>query len=159
MSTNQDNHTEDLAKQLPDLMRALGSRTILYQQSIIKQLDISGNDFISIDLLNELGPMTAGELSKKTDLSTGTITALIDRLEKIGYARREKDPNDRRRVIIVPTYEEKTEIKTSYESLNQSMLNLADRYTPEQLTVINHFLTNAVAILDEELQANNQKKT
>lgn len=153
MSTNQDNQAEVLTKQLPDLMRALGSRTILYQQSIIKQLDISGNDFISIDLLNELGPMTAGELSKKTGLSTGSITALIDRLEKIGYARREKDPNDRRRVIIVPTYEEKTEIKTSYESLNSAMLNLATQYPPEQLTLINHFLTNAIAILDEELQS------
>lgn len=158
MSTNQD--ARDLtSKQLTDLMRALGSRTILYQQSVIKQLAISGNDFISIDLLNELGPMTAGELSKKTGLSTGTITALIDRLEKIGYARREKDPNDRRRVMIVPTYEEKAEIKTSYESLNLAMLDLADHYSYEQQMLINDFLTKAVALLDTELQQPQNKKT
>lgn len=151
MSTNQDHQSDLSQKKLTELMRALGSRTILYQQTVIKQLDISGNDFISIDLLNELGPMTAGELSKKTGLSTGTITALIDRLEKIGYARREKDPTDRRRVIIVPTYQEKPEIKTSYQSLNLAMLELADSYNNEQRTLINQFLTKAVAVLDSEL--------
>ncbi|TFJ71035.1 MarR family transcriptional regulator [Carnobacterium maltaromaticum] len=133
-------------------MRALGSRSILYQQSVIKRLNISGNDFISIDLLNELGPMTAGELSKKTGLSTGTITALIDRLEKIGYARREKDPKDRRRVIIVPTYEEKYEIKTSYESLNERMLQLAANYSDDECQLINDFLGQAIDVLDHELQ-------
>lgn len=34
--------------------------------------------------------MTAGELGKKTGLSTGSVTALVDRLEKAGYVAREK---------------------------------------------------------------------
>ena len=152
MSKNHNQNTNESHRQLTQQMRALGSRSILYQQSVIKRLNISGNDFISIDLLNELGPMTAGELSKKTGLSTGTITALIDRLEKIGYARREKDPKDRRRVIIVPTYEEKDEIKTSYESLNARMLQLAANYSDDECQLINDFLGQAIDVLDPELQ-------
>lgn len=152
MSKNHNQNTNESHRQLTQQMRAIGSRSILYQQSVIKRLNISGNDFISIDLLNELGPMTAGELSKKTGLSTGTITALIDRLEKIGYARREKDPKDRRRVIIVPTYEEKDEIKTSYESLNERMLQLAANYSDDECQLINDFLGQAIDVLDHELQ-------
>lgn len=152
MSKNHNQNTNESQRQLTQQMRAIGSRSILYQQSVIKRLNISGNDFISIDLLNELGPMTAGELSKKTGLSTGTITALIDRLEKIGYARREKDPKDRRRVIIVPTYEEKDEIKTSYESLNERMLQLAANYSDDECQLINDFLGQAIDVLDHELQ-------
>lgn len=152
MSKNHNQNTNESHRQLTQQMRAIGSRSILYQQSVIKRLNISGNDFISIDLLNELGPMTAGELSKKTGLSTGTITALIDRLEKIGYARREKDPKDRRRVIIVPIYEEKDEIKTSYESLNERMLQLAANYSDDECQLINDFLGQAIDVLDHELQ-------
>lgn len=152
MSKNHNQNTNESHRQLTQQMRAIGSRSILYQQSVIKRLNISGNDFISIDLLNELGPMTAGELSKKTGLSTGTITALIDRLEKIGYARREKDPKDRRRVIIVPTYEKKDEIKTSYESLNERMLQLAANYSDDECQLINDFLGQAIDVLDHELQ-------
>ena len=156
MSKNHNQNTNESHRQLTQQMRAIGSRSILYQQSVIKRLNISGNDFISIDLLNELGPMTAGELSKKTGLSTGTITALIDRLEKIGYARREKDPKDRRRVIIVPTYEEKDEIKTSYESLNERMLQLAANYSDDECQLINDFLGQAINVLDHELQTDQQ---
>lgn len=154
MSKNHNQNTNESHRQLTQQMRGLGSRSILYQQAVIKRLNISGNDFISIDLLNELGPMTAGELSNKTGLSTGTITALIDRLEKIGYARREKDPKDRRRVIIVPTYEEKDEIKTSYESLNASMLQLAASYSDDECQLINDFLGQSIDILDHELENN-----
>ncbi|WP_231620868.1 MarR family winged helix-turn-helix transcriptional regulator [Carnobacterium maltaromaticum] len=156
MSKNHNQNTNESHRQLTQQMRAIASRSILYQQSVIKRLNISGNDFISIDLLNELGPMTAGELSKKTGLSTGTITALIDRLEKIGYARREKDPKDRRRVIIVPTYEEKDEIKTSYESLNERMLQLAANYSDDECQLINDFLGQAIDVLDHELQTDQQ---
>lgn len=148
-----------LKKQFTSLMRGYGARTILHQQNVATSLGVSNNDFISIDILRETGPITAGELASKTSLSTGTITALIDRLEKIGYVRREKDPKDRRRVMIVPTYEHKEEIKEIYSSLNQSMLNLANQYSQEELTLINNFLAASSQILDEEIQSfSNTKK-
>ncbi|MBO0441944.1 MarR family winged helix-turn-helix transcriptional regulator [Candidatus Enterococcus ikei] len=153
MSNNQTNsNSSPAAQQLTSLLRGFGSRSILHQQAIVHSLGISPNDFISIDLLNELGPLTAGELAEHTGLSTGTITALIDRLEKNGYARREKDPNDRRRVIIVPTYEDKEEIQKAYMPLDSAMNALAQEYSEKELENINHFLEKAVLVLDEQLQ-------
>lgn len=152
MSNNQIVNTTVAIEQLTSLLRGFGSRSILHQQAIVHSLGIPANDYISIDLLNELGPLTAGELAEKTGLSTGTITALIDRLEKIGYARREKDPNDRRRVIIVPTYEDKEEIQQAYEPLNLAMQNVAKNYSEKELQIINQFLSEAVSVLDTQLQ-------
>lgn len=148
MSNNQN----IAINQLTALLRGFGSRSILHQQAIVQSLGIPANDYISIDLLNELGPLTAGELADKTGLSTGTITALIDRLEKIGYARREKDPNDRRRVIIVPTYEDKEEIKKAYQPLDMAMQELGQEYSEKELQIINQFLSQAVSVLDKQLQ-------
>ena len=47
--------------------------------------------------------MTAGELAKAAGLTTGAVTAVIDRLEKAGVAQRVADPKDRRRVRIEAT--------------------------------------------------------
>ncbi|ALS00738.1 MarR family transcriptional regulator [Enterococcus silesiacus] len=152
MSNNQRSTANVSIDQLTTLLRGFGSRSILHQQAIVHSLGIPANDYISIDLLNELGPLTAGELAEKTGLSTGTITALIDRLEKIGYARREKDPNDRRRVIIVPTYDDREEIKKAYQPLDTAMKKLAQDYSEKELEMINQFLTKAVSVLDDQLQ-------
>lgn len=152
MSNNRTVKEADSKEYFTLLVRGLGSRSILHQQGIVGQLGMSANDFISIDLLNEEGPMTAGELATRTGLSTGTMTALIDRLEKIGYAKREKDPLDRRRVMIVPTYEDKEEIQQVYEPIHQAMLALANQYSEEEITFINHFLENTNAVLDQQLK-------
>ncbi|GAB3840759.1 MarR family transcriptional regulator [Kribbella italica] len=45
-------------------------------------------------------PMTAGALAAELGLTTGTVTTLLDRLERDGHVRRERDPTDRRRVIV-----------------------------------------------------------
>ena len=44
--------------------------------------------------------VTAGDLARLTGLTTGAVTGIIDRLERAGFARRERDPEDRRRVYV-----------------------------------------------------------
>lgn len=102
MSRDRHNQVTIQQEDLTLRMRGLGSRTVLYQQKVATSLGLYNNDFLSIDILQEKGPITAGELSKLTGLTTGSITTLVDRLEKNGFVRREHDPNDRRKVIIVP---------------------------------------------------------
>lgn len=152
MSSHQHEPSTELKEDFTLLMRGLGSRTILYQQNVAASLGLYNNDFISIDILRETGPITAGELSKKTGLTTGSITALVDRLEKIGYVRRENDPNDRRRVIIVPQYEDKEEITNTYLPLHAAMIELASSYSAEELTLITKFLGKASAVLEGQIQ-------
>ena len=56
-----------------------------------------------LDVLSIEGPVTAGRLAEVTGLTTAAITAVIDRLERLGYARRTRDPSDRRKVIVEVT--------------------------------------------------------
>ena len=46
------------------------------------------------------GPMPAGEISTRMHYTTGTMTAILDTLERKGYVRRMADPSDRRRVLV-----------------------------------------------------------
>ncbi|MFC7679843.1 MarR family winged helix-turn-helix transcriptional regulator [Paenibacillus sp. GCM10028914] len=132
-------------------MRGLGTRIILHQQNVAASLGLYNTDLISVDILRETGPITAGELSKQIGLATGSVTALIDRLEKSGYVRRENDPSDRRRVIIVPDYENKEEIINTYIPLHNAMVNLISSYTPEELELITQFLGKASRVLEDQI--------
>ncbi|ANA82440.1 MarR family transcriptional regulator [Paenibacillus glucanolyticus] len=152
MSSKQQDQPTDLQENLTLRMRRLGTRTVLYQQQVASSLGLYNNDFISIDILHEKGPITAGELSKLTGLTTGSVTALIDRLEKSGYVRRENDPKDRRKVIIVPLYEDKEEVSETYLKLYASMMDLASSYTEEELELITQFLGKASTVLEEQIQ-------
>ncbi|NOU66540.1 MarR family transcriptional regulator [Paenibacillus sp. LMG 31461] len=151
MSSYQDEQPTDLQEQFTLRMRSLGTRTVLYQQNVATSLGLYNNDFISIDILRDRGPITAGELSKLTGLATGSITALIDRLEKNGYVRRQNDPNDRRKVIIVPLYENKEDVSQTYLPLHSAMVKLASSYTEEELAFITKFLDQASHVLDEQI--------
>ncbi len=132
-------------------MRSLGNRTVLYQQSVATALGLYNNDFLSIDILHEKGPITAGELSKLTGLTTGSVTALIDRLEKTGFVQRQPDPQDRRKVIIVPLYENNEDVSRIYLQLHAEMLKLASFYSDEELALITKFLGQASAVLEDQI--------
>ncbi|HXY33740.1 MAG TPA: MarR family transcriptional regulator [Planctomycetaceae bacterium] len=59
-------------------------------------------DLIAASYLYDAGPATAGWLAEKTGLTTGAMTTCIDRLERAGFAMREADASDRRKVMIKP---------------------------------------------------------
>ena len=151
MSTNKYNKAANHHENFVQLMRGLGTRSVLYQQKVATSLGLYNHDFIAVDILRESGAITAGELSRLTGLTTGSITALIDRLEKAGYVRRENDPNDRRRVIIIPQYEHKEEVKEQYYALHEAMVELASTYTEDELKLITQFLENASTVLENQI--------
>ena len=59
-------------------------------------------DLIAASYIHDVGSATAGRLAEVTGLTTGAMTACIDRLERAGFAKREADPRDRRKVVIKP---------------------------------------------------------
>ncbi|GAF07749.1 YcgE protein [Paenibacillus pini JCM 16418] len=133
-------------------IRSLSTRIILYQQNIANALGVYNNDLKTVDILRETGPITAGELSRYTGLATGTITSLIDRLELSGYVKRQHDPSDRRRVIIVPTYEQKSEVQEIYKPIQKAMDNLCTAYSEEELKIIHHFINSMSGMLEKQIQ-------
>ncbi|AXV43255.1 MULTISPECIES: MarR family winged helix-turn-helix transcriptional regulator [Staphylococcus] len=150
---NDDNNQNDVKhNDIVTSFRDLGRRVVLYQHKIAEQLDVYNHDWTTIDMLSETGPITAGELGRRVGLTTGSVTALVDRLERAGYVKRERHPKDRRSIMIVPQYEDKSEVQHAYETLNQHMTELTNQYTAEQMETIQSFLKATTAILDNEIE-------
>ena len=81
-------------------MRRNGSIMQLLGQMSAERIGINVTDLNCLNIVALTGPMTAGELARATGLTTASITGVLDRLEDGGFVRRERDPKDRRRVIV-----------------------------------------------------------
>jgi DNA-binding MarR family transcriptional regulator len=66
-------------------------------------LDVSRSDVSALDALQQLGPRTPSELGELLCLTSASVTALVDRLERQGWAIRDVHPTDRRKVVVTLT--------------------------------------------------------
>jgi DNA-binding MarR family transcriptional regulator len=129
--------------------RHLSTATVMFHQAIADRLGLNVTDHKCIDLLLTKGPMTAGELAGLTGLTTGAITAVIDRLEKAGFAERADDPRDRRRVIVEVVGKRVREIERLFEPFAATFGQLSARYSDKELDVILDFMNRSCDGLHE----------
>jgi DNA-binding MarR family transcriptional regulator len=110
-------------------------------------------DMQVIDILDSTDPMTAGQLADLTGLTTGAITGMLNRLEEAGLVRRERDPNDGRRVIVrlARGKDEKHEISSTFASLGKAWDEMASQYDDEQIAFLLEFLKRSNAISRKEI--------
>jgi DNA-binding MarR family transcriptional regulator len=111
-----------------------------FHDAVAGYLKINRTDLRCLDLLDQRGRQTAGELSEATGLSTGAVTVMLDRLERAGYARRVRDPGDRRRVMVEPTELARKYAAEIYAPLTAQAAPLYDRFTSQELDTIVTFL-------------------
>ncbi|HKX32171.1 MAG TPA: MarR family transcriptional regulator [Blastocatellia bacterium] len=132
--------------------RELSTAGVMFHSVVAERLGLNTTDHKALDLLIRLGPMTAGQLAELTGLTTGAVTGIIDRLERAELVRRERDLNDRRRVIIQPVLdpERMKELEGLFKSMAQAMAEMAASYNDQELKIILDYMTRSKQILQEE---------
>ncbi|HEX5142152.1 MAG TPA: MarR family transcriptional regulator [Dehalococcoidia bacterium] len=139
MTSSEDSAHIDVVRQVAREMRLMSSFDALFSQAVADRVGVHSTDIETLDLLNVLGPMTAGRLSQLTGLSTGATTRLVDRLVRAGFVRREPDDQDRRRVIIAPVPENLGDVSKLYVPLMDKLGAVWASFSDEELTVILRF--------------------
>lgn len=92
------------------------------------------------------------ELVKKTQLGKSTLTSMLDRLEAMGYVRRQRSDRDRRRILIFRTEKDKA-LERKYVELSEKMTELWYRGFAE--TEINQFEASLQKIRDNLVEYEN----
>ena len=155
------NHLE-LLESLEDQSRELSTRTVIFHHFIGERLGLNPTDHKCLDVIIRAGmSMTASQLADETGLSTGAITGVVDRLEKAGYVRRKRDPNDRRLVFINPLLD-KAMVKLSpiFDPIKKAGRNLYSKYTDEELTLILDYIISCNQMIQQiitNMKAENQR--
>jgi DNA-binding MarR family transcriptional regulator len=132
-------------------VRASQTATELLDSAVADYLGIDRSAYRAIDILDQEGPMTAGQLAERARLSPGAMTALLDRLEQRGLARRTRDTEDRRRVLVEVTPELRRRAAQLYGTPEEGAQGL-DGYTDEQLVFLIAFLRGSVAFQEERMR-------
>jgi DNA-binding MarR family transcriptional regulator len=131
---------EKLFQQLVDEIRAGQRATDAVDEAVSALMGINRTDGKVLDLLDQFGRMSAGELARHSGLTTGAVTAVIDRLERAGYVERVADPGDRRRVLVDMTDRAR---ELTWELMGKPLGEAAGptlgRYTNEQLELLLEF--------------------
>lgn len=109
-------------------------------EAVMDLLGVGRTDVICLDILDRLGTVTAGRLAAESRLTTGAVTAVLDRLEKVGLVRRASDPSDRRRVLVETTERARRIGREAYGPIAEAAMRFGHRFTPEQLEAILEFL-------------------
>ena len=132
-------------------MRASQTATEMLDSAIAEFLEIDRSAYRALDILDQEGPMTAGRLAERARLSPAAVTALVDRLEERGLARRTRDTEDRRRVLVEVTDEARRGAEELFGPLEESAQALAG-YSDAQLHLLIGFLRGSVAYQEERMR-------
>src|SRR5438132_2883580 len=92
-----------LVEELIHEYRASGNQDNAFESLAARRLGVSETDLRCLNIIQNGGSLTAGELGARSGLSGGAVTGVIDRLQGAGLARRASDPGDRRRVRVQVT--------------------------------------------------------
>jgi DNA-binding MarR family transcriptional regulator len=130
---------EKLVSELVDAIRASQRATDLVDETAANHLGINRTDARALDVIEHYGPISAGRLARELRLSTGAVTTLVDRLERAGYARRLRDPDDRRRVLVEATPELRELAAKVYGTAEDAVPAFAG-YSDRELELLIRFL-------------------
>ncbi|MFU8849721.1 MarR family winged helix-turn-helix transcriptional regulator [Micromonospora sp. SL1-18] len=114
-------------------------------------IGVNATDMRCIQMLQH-GPLTAGELARRTGLTTASMTGLIDRLELAGLVARVRDPADRRRVLVeLQPDRARSDIAPVFLPLIRAWRGVMAKYDERDLRVIAGFLEQIEGAIDSEV--------
>jgi DNA-binding MarR family transcriptional regulator len=97
--------------------------------------------------------LTAGALGSTVGLSSASVTALVDRLERAGHVRRVRDPQDRRRVALEVSDAAMAAGAEHFGGLQRDLVGAMDGYSDEELAVVRRFLEGMTEVIERHARA------
>ena len=125
--------------------REVSGQAVLFSQALADHLGVGSSDLECLDIILLHGPLTAGELARRSGLTSGAITGVIDRLEKAGFATRQTDAADRRKVLVqaLPTLAERA--GPAVQPMEDASLALLAGYSDKELALLLDYMTRSHA--------------
>lgn len=128
---------ERMVGELQAVMQRGTMFTVLLHHATASKAGLNVTDAQCVNALQLDGPQTPGRLAQLMGITTGgAITAVIDRLERAGYVRRTRDPDDRRRVIVELVGENVAEFARYFEPIARAFHANLDAYSDEQVATL-----------------------
>ena len=124
-------------------LRDLHTQLSLLNHHIGTRVELKDVELDCLDLLDQHGALSPSALAKLAGLHPATLTGILDRLERAGWLRRDRDTADRRAVVIRPVRDRGAEVLRLYGGMNGSLSQIFATYNENQLELLADFLRRA----------------
>lgn len=138
---------QELLEVLQGVGREHSAAVVMFHAIIADLLGLGPGDHKALDMVARHAPVSAGELSRYTGLSSAAVTGLVDRLERAGMVERRRDPADRRRVLLEPSERFRRLGGRLFEGFAAAWQDLLDEYGDRELELILEFLRRSTELL------------
>jgi DNA-binding MarR family transcriptional regulator len=129
-----------LNTEIRDSLRDLGIQLALLNHHVGARLELKDVDLDCFNLIDRHGPLSPSALARRAGLHPATMTGILDRLERGGWAARERDPSDRRAVLVRALPDRNADLMRLYSGMSASMNGLLAGYKDSELELIADFL-------------------
>lgn len=133
-------NADELRTEINESLLRFIAGVVLHNHEVARKVGLSGSDSQFVSLLSLHGPLTAGRLAQLSGLTTGTVTGVVDRLERAGIVTRERDATDRRKVLVAPVPAAMARLADHYAEHGRHADAVLGRRDADQLAVIAEFL-------------------
>src|SRR6266849_5477498 len=110
-----------LTTAIRESLRELRIQLSLLNLHVGAHLDLKDVDLNCLDLIAGHGPLSPSALARRAGLHPATMTGILDRLERGGWVARERDPADRRAVVVRALNSRNADLVRLYSGMNTSM--------------------------------------
>ena len=142
--SSTDSARRRLTSSIKQSLRALSIQLSLLNHQVGAHVGLNDVDLDCLDLVARHGPLSPSALAQRASLHPATLTGILDRLESGGWVVRERDPSDRRAVLVRALRDRNTELVRLYSGMNSSMSEICAGYGNGELEAIADFLRRTV---------------
>jgi DNA-binding MarR family transcriptional regulator len=114
-----------------------------------RAMGISVPEMIALEHLDASGGLGPSELARRLQMTTGAVTALVDRLEASGHVARAAHPSDRRRIVISRTQKADDDITEEVAPMVMEILALAESFGHDERQAVGRFLDGFIDIIEQ----------
>lgn len=139
-------------------LRVLGREMGALSREVSRSLGLHHTQLRALEQLMRRSDLSPGDLSRALGLSTGSTTALIDALERMGHVHRVRDRGDRRKVVLEITERARHDGEAAFRPLGERFRELTEGYSDAELAVIDRFLADLREALREYERALSEER-
>ncbi|MEK2494201.1 MarR family transcriptional regulator [Kitasatospora purpeofusca] len=149
--TDASGPTDELRETVSVEVQALQSAVDAFDEAAAAVLGVNRTDLRCLELLMQQDSAGPGRLGQALGLTTGSVTTMLDRLERIGYLTRSADPSDRRKVAVRITDEARQKAWELYGPFATEGGEVLKAYSAEELALLAGFLRGSRSLYERHL--------
>ena len=140
------------SERIAELLREHAAASLRYSAALARRMGLGISEIAALEHLHSAEELTPKQLGERLFMTSGAVTALVDRLEKSGHLERIPNPTDRRSSLLRPTPGGIEKVVEQILPLAAEVHELSEGLSEKERAVVGRFMEAATAAYTQHSQ-------